>query len=52
MWHVAFAPEACRTAPVRGLVLLSLADGPGAPRLVVGAGVWRWSDLLHARRGG
>lgn len=52
MWHVAFAPEACRAASQRGLVLLTLADGPGAPRLVLGAGAWRWSDLLHARRGG
>jgi len=52
MWHVAFAPEACRAEPVRGLVLLSLADGPGSTRIVMGSGNWRWSDLLHARRGG
>jgi hypothetical protein len=50
MWEVAFAPEACRRQPVRGLVLLTLADGPAPPRVVVGAGDWRWSDLL--RRGG
>ena len=52
MWHVAFAPEACRAEPVRGLVLLSLTDGPGSTRIVMGSGSWRWSDLLHARRGG
>ncbi|WP_309606037.1 hypothetical protein [Phenylobacterium sp.] len=46
MWEVAFAPVACRTEPVRGLVQLSLADGPGGSRLVVGSDTWRWSDLL------
>ena len=49
MWEVAFAPVACRAEPVHGLVLISLADGPGASRLVMGSGVWRWSDLLRAR---
>jgi hypothetical protein len=34
---------------MRGLVLLSLNDAPGAPRLVLGAGAWRWSDLTLAR---
>ena len=47
MWEVGFAPATCRSEPMRGLVLLSLSDGPGAPRLVVGSGQWRWSDLLH-----
>jgi len=51
MWEVAFAPEPCRNEPVHGLVLISLNDGPGAARLVVGAGAWRWVDLLN-RRGG
>ena len=46
---VAFAPEACRAEPVRGLVLISLSDSPGSPRLALGAGRWRWSDLLFAR---
>jgi hypothetical protein len=49
IWDVAFAPVACRAAPVRGLVLITLDDGPGAPRLVLGAGAWRWSDLLFSR---
>jgi hypothetical protein len=31
------------------LVLLSLNDGPGAGRLVMGEGEWRWSDLLKPR---
>lgn len=52
MWEVGFAPEACRREPVRGLVVLSLGDHPGAGRLVLGHGYWRWTDLLHARRGG
>jgi hypothetical protein len=48
--EVAFAPEACRSEPVQGLVLLSFADAPGSARLVLGQGAWRWSDLLAARR--
>jgi hypothetical protein len=48
MWEIAFAPEACRAEAVHGLVLFSLNDGAG--RLVVGAGDWRWSDLLGPRR--
>ena len=52
MWEVGFAPLACRTQPVRGLVLISLNDAPGSARLVVGSERWRWSDLLFARGGG
>lgn len=48
--EVAFAPAACRAQPVRGLVLITLGDGAGAGRLALGAGTWRWSDLLVARR--
>jgi len=47
--EVAFAPRACRSQPMRGLVLLSLNDAPGAPRVVLGAGAWRWSDLTLIR---
>ncbi|CAN7642158.1 hypothetical protein LJR225_005002 [Phenylobacterium sp. LjRoot225] len=47
--EVAFAPRPCRVQAMRGLVLLSLTDAPGAPRLVLGAGAWRWSDLTLAR---
>ena len=51
MWEIAFAPEECRRQPVRGLVLISLNDGPGAPRMVMGADrSWRWSDMLHSSR--
>ncbi len=46
-WEVAFAPLACRHQHVRGLVLLSLNDG--SARLALGAGDWRWSDLLGLR---
>lgn len=49
MWEIAFAPEDCRSRPVHGLILLSMNTAPGAARLAVGAGVWRWSDLLHPR---
>lgn len=51
-WEIGFAPKACRSEAVRGLVLLSLDDAPGSARLVLGAGDWRWSDLLFSRRGG
>lgn len=47
--EVAFAPEACRSQPVRGLVVIALTDRPGGPRLALGAGQWRWSDLVRAR---
>ena len=47
--EVAFAPEACRAEPVRGLVLISLTDSPGAAKLALGGGRWKWSDLLFAR---
>jgi hypothetical protein len=33
-------------------VLLSLNDGPGAARVALGSGEWRWSDLLFSRSGG
>ena len=47
MWEVAFAPESCRNTRMHGLVLLSLADG--RTRFALGAGDWRWSDLLGVR---
>jgi len=46
MWEIAWAPQACRAERMRGLVLLSLNGSQGVPRLAVGAGDWRWSDLL------
>ncbi|MFN3522454.1 MAG: hypothetical protein ACK4YQ_09410 [Phenylobacterium sp.] len=49
MWEVGFAPEACRKEPVSGLVVISLDDSPGAARIVLGAGAWRWTDLLYSR---
>jgi hypothetical protein len=49
--EVAFAPESCRQAPMRGLVLLTLGDGPGSGRLVIGTPQWRWTDLLTRNRG-
>jgi hypothetical protein len=47
IWEVGFAPEACRHQQMHGLVLLSLADG--STRFAIGAGDWRWSDLLGVR---
>mgnify|MGYP000877984330 CR=1 FL=1 len=49
LWEVGFAPEACKAEAQRGMVLISMNDGPGAARLVVGTGSWRWSDLLRTR---
>ncbi|TAJ74756.1 MAG: hypothetical protein EPO51_01475 [Phenylobacterium sp.] len=50
MWEVAFAPEACRAERVRGLVSLSLNDGPGSARVVMGSGDWRWTDVVSRSR--
>ena len=47
-WEVGFAPAACRSEPVHGLVLISLNE-PRPTRLAVGVGDWRWSDLLTLR---
>ncbi|MDO9076893.1 MAG: hypothetical protein Q7U72_05505, partial [Brevundimonas sp.] len=47
--EIAFAPRACREQRVRGYAVIALADGPGAPRLALGGGRWRWSDLLGVR---
>lgn len=49
LWEVGFAPPACKTRAMRGLILLSLNGAPGATRLAIGAGEWRWSDLLKPR---
>jgi hypothetical protein len=46
--EIAFAPQACKAGVMHGLVLFSLNDNPGATRLAMGSGVWRWSDLLVA----
>ena len=45
IWELAFAPKACREKQVHGLVVLSLSDG--STRFAIGAGDWRWSDLLN-----
>ena len=46
VWEVAFAPPACRAQAVRGMVLITMNEGPGAGRVAFGEGSWRWSDLL------
>jgi len=48
-WEIGFAPQACRADPVQGMVVISLNDAPGSPRLAVGGGQWRWSDLPIAK---
>lgn len=48
-WAVGFAPAACRAETVRGFILFTLNEAPGAPRLALGAREWRWSDLLGMR---
>lgn len=52
MWEVGFAPAPCRAEEVRGLVLISLPGSSGVARLALGAGYWRWSDLLNGPGGG
>ena len=47
--EVAFAPDACRRQAMSGYVLLTLGDHAGAPRVALGTGRWRWSDLLGRR---
>jgi hypothetical protein len=47
IWEVGFAPAACRNERMRGLMLLSLADGRTS--FAIGASNWRWSDLLGLR---
>ena len=47
LWEVGFAPAACRNQAMRGLVLISLGETQGSTRLALGAGAWRWSDLLR-----
>lgn len=46
MWEIAFAPPACRSQSMRGLVTISLTSSPSSARVALGAGSWRWSDLL------
>jgi hypothetical protein len=50
LWEIAFAPESCRAEPVHGMALITLTDSPGGSRLVLGSGVWRWSDLLKLKK--
>ncbi len=46
LWEVGFAPPACRTQPVRGLILLTVTGARGPTRLALGSSAWRWTDLL------
>lgn len=47
--EVAFAPQACRAQPMRGLVLIRFSDAADGARLVLGKGAWRWGDMLRGR---
>jgi hypothetical protein len=44
--EVAFAPAACKAEQVRGYVRLSLSSGT---QVALGAGQWRWGDLVKLR---
>lgn len=46
LWEVGFAPPECQLETVKGLVVVTLSDSPGAARLALGSGSWRWRDLL------
>jgi len=48
-FEIAFAPEACRSTPMHGMVVFSLNGAQGPVRLAVGSGDWRWTDLLAPR---
>ena len=47
---VAFAPDECKAEPVRGFVVVDLAEGADAPRVALGKAQWRWNDLLEVER--
>lgn len=47
---VAFAPAECKAEPVRGFVVVDLAEGADAPRVALGKPHWRWNDLLEVER--
>lgn len=49
LWAVAFAPKACRSQPMHGLVVIALDQPRGTTRLAMGQGEWRWADLLTPR---
>jgi hypothetical protein len=40
------APERCREEAVSGPSLLAIESSPESTILVLGSGLWRWSDLL------
>lgn len=48
--EVAFAPAACKNQRVNGVVLIRFTDAAGGPKVALGRGSWRWTDLLGAGR--
>lgn len=40
------APAACQAQPIRGAELMTLTNGADTTVLAIGAGEWRWSDLV------
>ncbi|HEV2083117.1 MAG TPA: hypothetical protein VGR32_11795 [Brevundimonas sp.] len=44
--EVGFAPRHCRDEQVRGLAVVSLDGTANGPKVALGAGTWRWRDLL------
>jgi hypothetical protein len=49
LWEVGFAPVACRDQAMHGLVVISMNDGSGSAKIVLGTAAWRWRDLLGRR---
>ncbi len=49
VWEVAFAPASCRQERVHGPVLFTVSDAAGLARIALGAGDWRWGDLVSSR---
>lgn len=47
--EVAFAPRECRTQRVSGYAVIAMSDAPGAARVALGSGSWRWGDLTGSR---
>lgn len=48
--EVAFAPAACKSQRVNGVVLIRFTDAANGPKVALGRGSWRWTDLLGAGR--
>ena len=48
VWEVAFSPALCRQERVHGPVLFTVSEA-SRTRIAIGAGDWRWGDLVSSR---